>query len=244
MATHSHDIGRTDPVSLTQWILFEKQIKASTAAIRVPSKCVVWISQRSKLICSPGLQAPQARGNLSILLQAIQIACKFVESAVRKASATTTASATWGLSWSMATEGVCATPSVQAGLAGVLGLAGSANVQGEDQKKLDILANEVFINVLRRCGQCSVLVSGTTWHAHSPLPNHATLAPALELPGPSDGPCSIKQELSADQPLQHHTEGTFLCKGFRCILDWRYLVTGSAWRGRDVRVVRCMVGAR
>ncbi len=31
-------------------------------------------------------------------------------------------------------------------------------LQGEDQKKLDVLANEVFINVLKRCGQCSVLV--------------------------------------------------------------------------------------
>ena len=32
--------------------------------------------------------------------------------------------------------------------------------QGEDQKKLDILANEVFINLLTKCGQCAVLVSG------------------------------------------------------------------------------------
>ena len=32
------------------------------------------------------------------------------------------------------------------------------HLQGEDQKKLDIVANEVFINVLRRSGQCSVLV--------------------------------------------------------------------------------------
>ena len=31
-------------------------------------------------------------------------------------------------------------------------------MQGEDQKKLDILANEVFINVLRRSGQTAVLV--------------------------------------------------------------------------------------
>lgn len=31
-------------------------------------------------------------------------------------------------------------------------------VQGEDQKKLDILANEVFINMLSNSGQCSVLV--------------------------------------------------------------------------------------
>lgn len=33
-------------------------------------------------------------------------------------------------------------------------------MQGEDQKKLDIVANEVFMNVLKRSGQCSVLV----WH--------------------------------------------------------------------------------
>ena len=30
--------------------------------------------------------------------------------------------------------------------------------QGEDQKKLDVLANEVFINLLSKCGQCAVLV--------------------------------------------------------------------------------------
>lgn len=49
----------------------------------------------------------------------------------------------------------------QAGLAGndVLGMAGSSNVQGEDQKKLDLVANEVFKNVLARTGQCAVLVT-------------------------------------------------------------------------------------
>lgn len=32
-------------------------------------------------------------------------------------------------------------------------------MQGEDQKKLDIVANEVFKNVLRKSGQCAVLVT-------------------------------------------------------------------------------------
>jgi fructose-1,6-bisphosphatase I len=41
----------------------------------------------------------------------------------------------------------------------VLGKAGSENVQGEDQKKLDVVANEVFKNVLRKSGQCAVLVT-------------------------------------------------------------------------------------
>ncbi|KAK9831444.1 hypothetical protein WJX81_006023 [Elliptochloris bilobata] len=92
---------RTNPVTLSMYILQQQHIKA-----------------------------PHARGNLSILLNAICVACKFVESAVRKA-----------------------------GLAGILGMAGSANVQGEDQKKLDVLANEVFVNLLTKCGQCAVLVS-------------------------------------------------------------------------------------
>ena len=48
--------------------------------------------------------------------------------------------------------------SSQAGLAGMLGMAGSSNVQGEDQKKLDVLANDVFITLLRKSGQCAVLV--------------------------------------------------------------------------------------
>lgn len=46
----------------------------------------------------------------------------------------------------------------QAGVAGVLGLAGASNVQGEQQKKLDVIANDVFVNLLRKSGQCCVLV--------------------------------------------------------------------------------------
>jgi Fructose-1-6-bisphosphatase, N-terminal domain len=48
----------------------------------------------------------------------------------------------------------------------LLGLAGSANVQGEDQKKLDVLANDVFVNLLRKSGQCAVLVR--SWHCQPP----------------------------------------------------------------------------
>ncbi len=40
----------------------------------------------------------------------------------------------------------------------MLGMAGSSNVQGEDQKKLDVLANDVFVTLLRKSGQCAVLV--------------------------------------------------------------------------------------
>jgi len=51
----------------------------------------------------------------------------------------------------------CTTPlRVQPGLI----CSAGCRAQGEDQKKLDILANEVFINLLTKCGQCAVLVSG------------------------------------------------------------------------------------
>jgi fructose-1,6-bisphosphatase I len=38
-------------------------------------------------------------------------------------------------------------------------LAGSVNVQGEDVKKLDVVANEIFINCLKSSGKVSVMVS-------------------------------------------------------------------------------------
>ena len=40
----------------------------------------------------------------------------------------------------------------RAGISNLTGLAGETNVQGEDQKKLDVISNEVFANCLRsRC---------------------------------------------------------------------------------------------
>ncbi|MGN6893764.1 class 1 fructose-bisphosphatase, partial [Neisseria sp. P0015.S009] len=34
-------------------------------------------------------------------------------------------------------------------LSGVLGMAGTGNIQGEDQKKLDVIANNIMIDVLK-----------------------------------------------------------------------------------------------
>jgi fructose-1,6-bisphosphatase I len=40
-----------------------------------------------------------------------------------------------------------------------IGLAGDTNVQGEEQKKLDVLSNDIMINALRASGKTAVLVS-------------------------------------------------------------------------------------
>ena len=40
-----------------------------------------------------------------------------------------------------------------------MGLAGETNVQGEEQKKLDVLSNDIMVNSLRASGKTAVLVS-------------------------------------------------------------------------------------
>ncbi|KAG6529917.1 hypothetical protein ZIOFF_012134 [Zingiber officinale] len=47
----------------------------------------------------------------------------------------------------------------RAGLAKLLGFAGETNVQGEEQKKLDVLSNEVFVKALISSGRTCILVS-------------------------------------------------------------------------------------
>ncbi|EIW85183.1 fructose-1,6-bisphosphatase [Coniophora puteana RWD-64-598 SS2] len=69
-------------------------------------------------------------GDLTLLLIAIQTTSKFIATNVRKAR-----------------------------LINLVGLAGETNVQGEEQKKLDVLANDIMINALRASGKTAVLVS-------------------------------------------------------------------------------------
>jgi hypothetical protein len=47
----------------------------------------------------------------------------------------------------------------KARLINLVGLAGDTNVQGEDQKKLDVLSNDIMVNALRASGKCKVMVS-------------------------------------------------------------------------------------
>lgn len=40
-----------------------------------------------------------------------------------------------------------------------VGLAGETNATGDQQKKLDVLSNDIMVNSLRACGKTAVLVS-------------------------------------------------------------------------------------
>jgi fructose-1,6-bisphosphatase I len=73
---------------------------------------------------------PGASGDLTQLLISVQSAVKAISSAVRRA-----------------------------GISHLFGIAGSTNVQGEEVKKLDIVSNELFINLLRSSYTTCLLVS-------------------------------------------------------------------------------------
>lgn len=47
----------------------------------------------------------------------------------------------------------------RAGISNMTGLAGAANIQGEDQKKLDVLSNDVFCAALRESGRTAIIAS-------------------------------------------------------------------------------------
>lgn len=75
-------------------------------------------------------QFSQATGELSALLRDISLACKLINKQVNKA-----------------------------GLVDILGAHGAVNVQGEEQMKLDIYANEILINILKNCTDCAGIAS-------------------------------------------------------------------------------------
>jgi Fructose-1-6-bisphosphatase, N-terminal domain len=73
---------------------------------------------------------PEATGDLSIILAAVQTACKTISSAVRRV-----------------------------GLLALHGAHGSTNATGDDVKKLDVISNEVFVNNLIATGRVAVMAT-------------------------------------------------------------------------------------
>ncbi len=73
---------------------------------------------------------PQATGELSSLLRDIGLAGKIINKQVRKA-----------------------------GLVDILGKHGATNIQGEEQMKLDVYANETLINILKNSAECAGIAS-------------------------------------------------------------------------------------
>lgn len=110
---------------------------------------------------------PQASGELSRLLSDIGIAAKFVNREVNRA-----------------------------GLGDVMGYAGEVNVQGEDQKKLDVYANDQFIAALKSGGQCCAIGSEENEDIiilDSDVSKHGKYVVAID---PLDGSSNIESNVS------------------------------------------------
>lgn len=74
--------------------------------------------------------AKNATGEFTLLLNALQFAFKFISQTIRRAE-----------------------------LVHLIGLAGASNSTGDEQKKLDVLGDEIFINAMKASGNVKVLVS-------------------------------------------------------------------------------------
>ena len=110
---------------------------------------------------------PYAKGELSRLLRDIGIAAKIVNREVNKA-----------------------------GLMDILGDFGTSNIQGEDQKKLDVYANEQFISALQSGGECCAIASEENddiVHIDNEVSKNAKYVVAID---PLDGSSNIDVNVS------------------------------------------------
>ena len=104
---------------------------------------------------------PAATGELSGILYDLALAAKMIASKVR-----------------------------QAGLADILGGSNSRNVQGEDQEKLDVLANEIIVKAMDHSGRLCAMASEEEQDI-IPIPDHFKRGAYALLFDPLDGSSNI-----------------------------------------------------
>ncbi len=114
-----------------------------------------------KFISEQENRYPEATGELSNLLYDIALAAKIIAAAIRRA-----------------------------GLVNILGSAGSGNVQGEEQQKLDLLANETMKNCLSHTGRVCVMCSEEEAEI-IPIPANVEAGKYAVLFDPLDGSSNI-----------------------------------------------------
>ncbi len=104
---------------------------------------------------------PEATGELSNLLYDIALAAKIIAASIRRA-----------------------------GLVNILGSAGAMNVQGEEQQKLDVFANNTMTNALNHTGRVCVMASEED-ETIIPVPDNYPVGKYVVLYDPLDGSSNI-----------------------------------------------------
>jgi len=110
----------------------DKAKKKSAKKERTPTEFDPYLQNRVNAVTLTQYIITSSKGDkqLAMLMNAIQHACKVVSNSIEKA-----------------------------GPAGLYGLAGNANATGDDVKKLDIIADDIWVECLKRSGVCGLLVS-------------------------------------------------------------------------------------
>lgn len=115
-------------------------------------------------------------------------------------------------------------------LAGVLGLAGSENVQGEDQKKLDIISNDIFVEAVSRTGSVCGMVSEEVPEPIA-VRDDLPLGPYLACFDPLDGSSNIDINVSLarfSQFFRHVKSSVRLKRLIFCSRAQRLLLPATA----------------
>lgn len=153
----------------------------------------------TRILIEEQRKIPSATGELTTLLNALQTAIKSVSSAVRKA-----------------------------GMTNLFGLANEVNVQGEEVKRLDVLSNELFINMLK---------SSYTTHMMISEENELAMAIDSDKAGkyliafdPLDGSSNIEASVSIGSifAVYRHEMGDGELPSGRSIVSAGYALYGSA----------------
>jgi len=110
----------------------EEAGKAPSPPKRTPTEFDPYLENRVNAMTLTQYIIDSTKGDkpLTMLMNSIQHACKVVSNAIGKA-----------------------------GPAGLYGLAGQENATGDDVKKLDLIADDIWIECLKRSGVCGLLVS-------------------------------------------------------------------------------------
>lgn len=151
---------------------------------------------------------PFAKGELSRLLSHLGTAAKIVSKKINKA-----------------------------GLVDILGEAGEMNIQGEEQKKLDLFADSVYINALRASGEVCGIVTEENEEIITFDDNLSRDAKYIFMMDPLDGSSNIDVNVSIgtifsiyrrlSEPGRQADSGDFLQKGLDMVAAG-YVIFGSS----------------
>ncbi|MFO7755938.1 MAG: class 1 fructose-bisphosphatase [Bacteroidales bacterium] len=151
---------------------------------------------------------PEAKGEFSRLLHHMGTAAKMVSSKIRKA-----------------------------GLADIIGRAGKVNVQGEDQQKLDVYADEVFISALHSSGECCGIATEENQNIITFTHEFAVTGKYIVCLDPLDGSSNIEANVSVGTIFSIYTrisekgstavDADFLQKGTKQVAAG-YIIYGSS----------------